>query len=248
MNAYSSLARFYDALTCDVPYSTIAEYYEALFVRHKTVVKTILDMACGTGTLTCLLAERGYDMIGVDASSEMLSVASEKSYGMTNRPLLINQPLEQLDLYGTVDAAVCSLDGMNYIEPDMIAEVLRRVLLFLEPGGLFIFDIHTPSKLKSLDGDVFLDETEDVYCVWRTEFIEKDNVCHYGMDIFAREGNKWTRSREEHIEYAYEPNSLEKMLITEGFSDVCIYADMMLNEPDEHEKRVYFVAKKPIRE
>ena len=246
MSAYSSLARFYDALTCDVPYGALADYYEALFKRENIQVKTVLDMACGTGTLTSLLAERGFDMIGVDASAEMLSVAAEKAYGMTLRPMLINQPLEQLDLYGTVDAAVCSLDGMNYIKPDMIAEVFRRVLLFLEPGGMFIFDIHTPSKLKSIDGEVFLDETEDVYCVWRTEFIEKENACHYGMDLFARDGKKWTRSREEHIEYAYEPLSLEKMLTKEGFTDICIYGDMTIVKPAEHEKRIFMTARKPL--
>lgn len=245
MSSYSSLARFYDALTCDVPYSAIADYYEALFIRHNVVVKTILDMACGTGTLTCLLAERGFDMIGVDASSEMLSIAAEKSDGITNKPMLINQTLEQLDLYGTVDAVVCSLDGMNYIKPDMIAEVFRRVLLFLEPGGLFIFDIHTPSMLKSIDGGVFLDETDDVYCVWRTEFIENENACHYGMDIFARAGNKWTRSREEHVEYAYEPHSLEKQLLTAGFEDISLYADKTLEKPDANDRRIFIAARKP---
>jgi SAM-dependent methyltransferase len=245
MSAYVSLARFYDSLTRDVPYGAIADYYEALFKQTNLNVKTILDMACGTGTLTCMLAERGFDMIGVDASAEMLSVASEKSYDMENRPLLLNQPLELLDLYGTVDAAICSLDGINYVKPDRLCEVFRRVRLFLEPGGLFIFDINTPSKLKGLDGEVFLDETEDVYCVWRAAFNEEDKACRYDMDIFARDGRKWTRSIEEHIEYAYEPFGLEKLLLEAGFEQVAVYGDLTYEKPTEKEQRLFITAIKP---
>jgi SAM-dependent methyltransferase len=245
MKSYSALARFYDSLTRDVPYGAIADYYEALFKRDGLQVKTILDMACGTGTLTCVLAERGYDMTGVDVSPEMLSFAAEKAYGVRNRPLLIHQPLEQLDLYGTVDAAVCSLDGINYVRPDSVAEVFCRVRLFLEPGGMFIFDIHTPSKLKRLDGEVFLDETDDVYCVWRAEFDQKENACRYGMDIFARDGKKWSRSREEHVEYAYEPSELEKLLQEVGFEGVCIYGDMTYKKPTEKDQRLFITAIKP---
>jgi SAM-dependent methyltransferase len=245
MIAYSILARYYDSLTQDVPYRAIADYYEALFKRSGIPVKSILDMACGTGTLTCLLADRGYDMIGVDGSAEMLSAAAEKSWPMANRPLLLNQQMQCLDLYGTVDAVICSLDGINYVNPDKLSEVLRRVRLFLEPGGMFIFDIHTPSKLKSLDGEVFLDETEDVFCVWRTEFDEKENACRYGIDIFARDGKKWTRGREEHTEYAYEPLLMEKLLSAVGFADICAYGDMTLEKPSDSEKRIFITARKP---
>jgi SAM-dependent methyltransferase len=246
MNAYTSLARFYDTLTRDVPYISIADYYEALFKQKGVKVRTILDMACGTGTLTCVLADRGFDMIGVDMSEEMLSVAAGKAYGKSNRPLLLNQPLELLDLYGTVDAAVCALDGMNYIKPDKLAEVFRRVRLFLEPGGMFIFDINTPSKLKGLDGEVFLDETDDVFCIWRVSFDQKENACHYGMDIFARDGKKWTRGREEHIEYVYEPLILEKLLLDAGFEQIVIYGDMTFDAPRANDQRVFITAIKPI--
>lgn len=245
MNAYASLARFYDTLTRDVPYGAIADYYEALIKRTGIQAKTILDMACGTGTLTCLMADRGYDMIGVDASTHMLAAAAEKAYEKTNRPLLLHQPLEHLDLYGTVDAAVCSLDGINYIKPDRLGDVFRRVRLFLEPGGIFIFDINAPSKLKGLDGEVFLDETDDVFCVWRAAFDEKDNACRYGMDLFARDGNKWTRSREEHIEYVYEPYDLEKMLLEAGFEQIRIYGDMTFDAPGVTDQRVFILALKP---
>lgn len=242
MNAYTILARFYDSLTRDVPYDTIADYYETLFDRHGRRPRTILDMACGTGTLTCMLAGRGYDMIGVDASAEMLSVAAVKSYDTPNRPMFINQRLEHLDLYGTVDAAVCSLDGINYIRPEHIPEVFRRIRLFLEPGGIFIFDVNTPSKLKGLDGNIFLDETDDVFCVWRAAFDKAENACRYGMDIFAREGGKWSRSREEHVEYAYEPSELQMMLQKAGFDKVEVYGDLTFNAPTAADQRLFVKA------
>lgn len=245
MNAYTSLAEFYDLLTRDVPYPAMADFYETLFSRSGIRAGTILDMACGTGTLTCLLADRGYDMIGVDASADMLAVAAEKAYGRENRPLLLQQPLELLDLYGTVDAAVCALDGMNYVKPDKLREVLRRVLLFLEPGGIFIFDINAPSKLKGLDGEVLLDETEDVFCVWRAAFDHRENACRYGMDIFARDGGKWKRGREEHVEYAYEPFELEMMLLDTGFEKVVLFGDMTLNPPTASDQRIFITAMKP---
>lgn len=245
MNAYSSLAKFYDSLTRDVPYGKIADYIVETFRRAGLEVKTILDLACGTGSLTYLLANRGYDMIGVDASAEMLMIAADKSGLEANRPLLLNQSLEDLDLYGTVDAAICSLDGINYIRPESVGDVFRRVCIFLEPGGMFIFDIHTPSKLKSFDGEVFLDETDDVYCIWRAEFDANVNACRYGMDIFERDGRKWLRSREEHVEYAYDPCDITKLLISAGFEDVHLYGDMTYDGPTASDQRLYITASKP---
>lgn len=242
MSAYTALARFYDSLTGDVPYGAIADYYESVFRRGGIPVKTVLDLACGTGTMTCLLAQRGYEMIAADVSDEMLSVAAAKTLELKNRPLLLNQPMEKLDLYGTVDAVVCTLDGINYAPPDKLPEILRRVHLFLEPGGLFIFDVHTPSKLHKLDGEVFVDETDDVFCVWRAELDTEENACRYGMDIFAREGRKWTRSREEHIEYAYDAAKLEKLLLDAGFERVVIGGDMTGQAPTEADERLFITA------
>jgi hypothetical protein len=140
---------------------------------------------------------------------------------------------------------ICALDGMNYARPGMLPEIFRRVRVFLEPGGVFIFDIHTPSRLKGLDGDVFVDETEDVFCVWRAEFDLSVNACRYGMDIFAREGKKWARSREEHIEYAYEPSALEKLLLEAGFEQVQVCGDMTHEPPTENDQRLFISAVKP---
>ena len=245
MSAYAALAEYYDILTRDVPYGKIADYYETLFDRCDNPVKTILDMACGTGTLTCLLAERDYEMIGTDQSPEMLAEAANKAASLSNRPMFINQPMESLDLYGTVDAVICSLDGINHVEPDKLSEVLHRVNLFLEPGGLFVFDILTPEALRCLDGEIFLDETDTVYCVWRAEFLAEQNACIYNMDIFTRDGSRWIRSEEEYAEYVYEPSELATLLSAEGFDAVTLYGDKTLVPPDGSERRVFLTAKKP---
>jgi SAM-dependent methyltransferase len=244
MSSYASLARFYDSLTGDVPYGRMADYYERVFSSCSKPVKTVLDLACGTGTVTRLLALRGYEMIGADASPDMLSVATEKTSELPVRPLLLNQAMEELDLYGTVDAAVCALDGVNYVTPDKLTEAFRRVCLFLEPGGVFIFDIHTPARLEGLDGDVFVDETEDVFCVWRAEYDKAANALRYGMDIFARDGRKWSRSSEEHTEYAYEPAYVEKLLLGAGFASIEICGDLTHKAPTENDQRLFITAYK----
>jgi SAM-dependent methyltransferase len=246
MRSYTSLARFYDSLTVDVPYPDIADFYEHIFTQYGITVSSVLDLACGTGTLTCLMSKRGFEMIGTDRSAEMLSVAFDKAQDCVIKPLFLCQPMEELDLYGTVDAAVCSLDGINYVKPELLKQVLHRVRLFLEPGGVFIFDVNTPEKLKALDGQVFLDETEDVFCVWRAEFDVRINACVYGMDIFEKSGAQWRRSREEHTEYAYDTAELVRMLRVEGFADIKIFGDMKMAEPDANEQRVFLSARKPL--
>ena len=173
MSCYSFLAPWYDSLTGDVPYGEFADFYESEFRRQGGEFRLLLDLCCGTGTLSCELARRGYDMIAVDASTEMLMEAQAKAAGLEPPPLFLCQDAAGLDLYGTVDGAVSSLDGMNYIPPEQLPEVFRRLHLFIRPGGLLIFDIRTPDFLRSLDGDVFVDEKEDLLCLWRADFEEE---------------------------------------------------------------------------
>ena len=225
MSCYRFLAPWYDKLTGDVPYERFADFYEAEFRRGGGEFKLLLDLCCGTGTLTNVLSRRGYEMIAVDSSVEMLMEAQAKSAGMEMPPLFICQDAAALDLYGTVDAAVCSLDGMNYIPPEDLPEVFRRLRLFVRPGGLLIFDIRTPDFLRSLDGDVFVDEQEDLLCLWRADFEEELPAIIYGMDIFSRQGRLWQRESEEHVEYAHEPAALQTLLEQAGFHDVCLRPD-----------------------
>lgn len=247
MSSYLSLAPFYDALTGDVDYAAFADFYEKVFEKEGVSVQTVLDLGCGTCTLTEEMAKRGYEMIGVDASDEMLMVAAEKfSQGEYKfKPLLLNQSMEELDLYGTVDAAVSCLDSLDYVEPESLPEVFRRLMLFIRPGGMFVFDVNTPEKLMGLDGEVFIDETDDVYCVWRAEFDEEENAVFYGMDIFSREGDKWERDFEEHVEYAHTAEMLRDMLLEAGFKDIKIYGELTFDEPGEGEQRIFITALRP---
>ena len=247
MAQYSSLAPFYDSLTTDVDYNSWADFYMNIFEREKLSVRTVLDLACGTGTLSCILARRGFEVIGVDASADMLSEAFSKAAacGAEIAPMFINQTMEGLDLYGTVDAAVCCLDGINYLTGmDSVLAAFRRVLLFLEPGGIFVFDVNTPFKLEGLDGQAFVDERDDVYCVWRAEFDREKHACCYGMDIFTRCGKLWRRDFEEHIEYSYSARELEAALTSVGFEDVHVYAERRLESPREDEQRIFITARK----
>lgn len=225
MSCYGPLASWYDQLTGDVPYEQFAEFYEAEFARDGGEFRLLLDLCCGTGTLTFDMARRGYELIAVDSSVDMLMQAREKSSELETPPLFLLQDAAELDLYGTVDAAYCSLDGMNYIPFEALPEVFRRLNLFIRPGGLLIFDLRTPEWLRSLDGDIFVDENEDVLCLWRADFDDEANAVIYGMDIFSRIDELWSRSSEEHIEYAHSPEAISKLLISSGFIDVQLRRD-----------------------
>ena len=171
MSSYQQLAGAYDELTWDVGYEKRADFLEKLFRRSRIPVHTVLDLACGTGSMTWLLAGRGYELIAVDGSQEMLAAAREKSAPAEVPPLFLHQSMPRLDLYGTVDAAICCLDSLNYLtNPRDVQRTFQRLHLFISPGGLLAFDVRLPERLAALDGQVFLDETEDTYCVWRTEY------------------------------------------------------------------------------
>ena len=146
-----------------------------------------------------------------------------------------------------MDLAVCALDSLDYItDPEDCAEAIRRVYRALNPGGCFIFDVNTPEKLRAMDGQVFLDEDDDVYCVWRGEFNEDTNICSYGMDLFQRKGSLWQRSFEEHREYAYSAEQLQQYLRAAGFTHIAVYGDRVLSAPESHHQRIYIKARKGI--
>lgn len=227
MDAYGPLAPEYDRLTSDVDYNEFAGFYENVFSRRGKSISTILDLGCGTGTLTCLLAQKGYELIAADASADMLCIAREKAteLALSPPPLFLCQSFTELDLYGTVDAAVSCLDAVNYLPPEDVPEMLRLLHLFIEPDGLFIFDVNSPQRLRSLDGYTSVDEDENMLCLWRAEFDEAENALCYGMDIFTRRGKLWKRSSEEHIEYVHEPDRLAALLAEAGFINVELCSD-----------------------
>ena len=245
MSAYEALAGVYDRLTEDVGYERRADYLEKLFNKSRIPVRTVLDLACGTGSITALLMERGYEMIAADASPDMLAAAREKTEGKPGiAPVYLCQSMPELDLYGTVDAAVCCLDSLNYLtSPRDVQRTFQRLHLFIAPGGLLAFDILSPSGLRDLDGQVFLDEREDVYCVWRADFEKRSRICTYWMDIFTqREDGAWERGVEEHRERAYEVEEMRTWLMEAGFTHVRTYGDCRMSAPREGARRICFTA------
>ena len=247
MSCYEALAASYDGLTRDIPYEKYLRFFKTLLRRYGVTATTVLDLACGTGSLSVLLAKHGYRVLGVDRSEEMLTVAAEKAMELEeNQPFFVAQPMQRLKIPEPVDACVCALDSINYVtKPQDVQKAFRRVYESLRPGGLFVFDINTPYKLEGLDGQVFLDETEDSYCVWRAVYDKRHSLCRYGMDLFQQANDGlWERSFEEHVERAYTPEELSDWLADAGFAQIEQFGNLRLEAPENTELRIFFAAKK----
>ena len=244
---YALLSEYYDRFTDDVPYERWADFFERIFEQRGQKPEIVLDLACGTGSLTRILARRGYEMIGVDQSEDMLMAAMDScaEEPLEKRPVFLHQPMQELELYGGIDACVCCLDSVNYVEdPDMLREAMKRVYTYLKPGGLFLFDVNTRSKLERIDGQSFVREDEDVFCVWQCML--EENLCHYHFDIFElNEDGAWNRYEEHHIERVYDNAELTDMLQQAGFTDIELRGELSDEPPKEKEERIFFLARKP---
>lgn len=242
---YALLSEYYDRFTDDVPYERWADFFERIFKEKGQTPRIILDLACGTGSLTRILAQRGYDMIGADQSEDMLMMAIDACCDLQGtRPVFLHQPMQELDLYGTIDACVCCLDSINYVtDPEILREAFRRVQLFLMPGGLFVFDINTRKKLERINGQSFVREDDDVFCVWQAQ-IDEDDLCYYDFDIFElNEDGAWNRYQEHHAERIYDTDTLRDMLEQAGFVDIELRGELSDSAPDEQEERIFFIAR-----
>lgn len=249
MDSYSALAECYDDFTEDVKYIKWADYLTELFEKFGDggELKDILDLACGTGSLSFILSERGYEVIGTDASEEMLSVAQSK--GMEAKgipPMFLCQRMEELDLYGTVDAAVCCLDSLNYLtDKETLETAFSRLKFFVRPGGLFIFDVNTHDKFLFLDGQSFIRENDDFFCAWTAEYDEEEKLCSFYYDIFSEtEDGLWERSFEEHTERAHSKEEIVSALEKASFELVATFGELSESPPDENEQRIFYVARR----
>ena len=247
MDAYKALADSYDRLTNDVDYEAVVAFYQQILDKEGLRPRTAVDLACGTGSVAAILSRKGMQVTGVDLSEDMLTVAYDKTSDLPNPPMFVCQSLQKLSLPRGVDLAVCALDSLDYItDPADCALAIRRIFRALNPGGIFIFDVNTPEKLRAMDGQVFLDEDDDVYCVWRGEFDQQTNICTYAMDLFQRHGNHWERSFEEHREYAYSAEELVGYLKEAGFTGIKVYGDRRMEQPNDSDQRIYLKARKGI--
>lgn len=244
--AYGVFAEFYDRLTGNALYTERADYLLELCKRYNHETGITLDLACGTGTLTLELKRRGVDVYGIDGSAEMLSEASMKAFEEELQVLFLCQKMQSIDLYGTIDTCVCTLDSINHLtNPEDVKKTFERVSLFMNKGGLFIFDVNSVFKhQKVLADNVFVFDTDEVFCVWQNTPVD-DYLEEISLDFFIPDPKGgYVRESECFRERAYETAELKGMLSDTGFEVMAVLGDMSFDSPKDTEERLYFVAKK----
>lgn len=246
MEAYSVFAQYYDALTGNVGYAGQADYFLELMKRLEHEPGLTLDLACGTGSLTLELFRRGIDVYGVDASVEMLSEARAKCADAGADILFLRQKMQQLDLYGTVDTVLCTLDSLNHLHSEKeVQKTFDRVSLFMNPGGWFLFDMNTPFKHEQVLGDnVFVYDTDEVYCVWQNSYSALECKVDIQLDFFQQEEGAYFRSSEHFSERAYPMEKVLAMLERSGFGNCKAYGELTFDPPNETDQRIVYAAQK----
>lgn len=244
---YENFADVYDALQTDVDYAARTEYLTEVFKKYDRLPTLLLDVACGTGGFSYLFSEKGIDVIGADPSPEMLGIAREKFANAGREVLLLCQSAEELDLYGTVDGAICCLDSLNHIiDEDEFKRSIARIALFLEPERLFVFDVNTEYKHREvLSGTTFAVENEEVFCVWQNSECDEDGIVDISLDFFREtENGTYERSSEDFSERAYSHEFIEKCITEAGLETVAVFGDMSFDAPEESAERVFYVTRR----
>lgn len=243
---YSSFAYFYDDLTGNVEYKKRTDYICRLFKKYGKMPTLMLDAACGTGSFSVEFAKKGISVIGADISSDMLSVAQDKKQQENLDILLVNSSLSELDLYGTVDGAVCLLDSLNHItDYRELTRSLSRISLFLEQGSLFIFDVNTEYKHeKILGNNTFTLESEGVFCVWQNKYEKKSKTTEITLDFFEKQGQQYDRYTEIFCERAYSDFQIIKALEKSGLEVLDILGENTYKAPMDDCQRKIFVTRK----
>lgn len=243
MSSYADFAYLYDMLTDDVNYTARADYIESLFADFMDrKPKLIADIGCGTGTMCKILNERGYDMIGIDSSEEMLSVARDKS---DPDILYLEQNMTEFELYGTVDVILCLLDSFNYLTEDGDAQKFFALAKnYLDPGGILIFDINTPHKFENIFADnIYTYENDKIFYTWENDFDGK--ICEFYLNFFVDDGcGKYSRITEQHFERCYQIDELKADIESAGMSVLAVFGDMSRKKHCFDDERVFFIVKK----
>lgn len=241
---YTAFAEFYDSLTENIDYKEIAEYYHRLNEKFGGTKGILLDLACGTGSLSVIFSRMGYDVIGVDISEEMLSIAVSKEHEGIE---YLCQSMTELDMFGTIDGTVCSLDSINHLDGiEDVRKTFEKVSLFSNKGALFMFDVNTLYKHKEILGDnTFVYDMDNVYCVWQNEYAGEGKTDIY-LDFFAedKDSGLYERYSDDFTETAYHTDIIEKMLIEAGFEVCACYEYLTVNKPTDESEKLTFVARK----
>ena len=251
---YDAIAHIYDKINKDIDYSAWADFCERAFERYLVAKpEIVLDLACGTGSMTVELAKRGYDMIGVDLSEDMLNEAYTRSIGAGI--LYLCQDMRSFELYGTVGAAVCCLDSMNYLLTDAdLLQCFKTLHNYLDPDGLLLFDVNTPYKFKHVysDNAYILEDEIDygdgdisaVFCGWQNSFDAESGICDFYLTVFdENEDGSYTRTEEHQRERCYDLDTIKKNLSASGFEYLGCFSDFDFSEPNEQTERWYIAAR-----
>lgn len=243
MESYTDFAYIYDNLI-DQDYEKWADYIEDIFKKYNKKPSLVLDLGCGTGSITTILAKRGYDMIGVDLSADMLNVARDKAVEEGLDVLYLCQDIRKFELYGTVDAIICTLDVINYItDIHQLSHVFALVKNYLNPDGIFIFDINTEHKLKNILGNnTFINDENGIFYTWENEY--KENISEQFLTFFVETTDGlYERFEENHIQRAYTTEEIRKILTDNGLSTEAEYKLFTFDTPDRNCEKTVIVSK-----
>lgn len=252
-SVYGAFAEYYDKfMKADLDYDS---WFDSLLslLKDNGLKRggSVLDLACGSGAFSNRFAERGFDVVGIDVSEEMLAIALSDAYSLelprnTAFPLYVKQDMRALDLYGTVDAAVCCLDGINYLEStDELKAVFSRVKLFLEPSAPFVFDVNTPYKLESVLADnTFVYESEDRFCTWENSFDKETLFSTFRLTLFEKQKNGlWKREEETQSERAFSDDEIISALKESGFESISVFSSLDGTPVSDTDERHFFICK-----
>lgn len=245
MNSYTKFASLYDGLmNDDVSYPRWADYIENIFSEFGKSPEIVCDLACGTGNITLPLAARGYEMIGIDKSFDMLSIAREKAAKIGADVIFLEQDISRTDLYGGCDAFLCMIDGFNYIlNPNTLYKAARRIHdCFMEPGGIFIFDISSEYKLKEYIGsNTFIHDGDGVFYTWENKFFPNLKMSEMYLNFFVKNGADYTRFGERHLQRAYSEAEIRRIFTAAGFKRITAFSPLTFDAPKKDDMRIVFV-------
>jgi len=246
MNSYTNFASIYDKLVKeDIDYEKWVDYIEEIFARYKKSPKLVCDLACGTGNITLPMAKRGYDMIGVDKSTQMLSVAREKAADENADIMFLAQSFTKLDLYGGCDAFLCMIDGFNYVmSPKTLFDIAKRIkTCFLEKGGLVIFDLSSRYKFEHYIGNnTFVYDKDGIFYVSENKFHEKSGLSDMYLNFFVKSGKTYRRFCERHLQKSYAETEIKQIFHKAGFERVDSFSPLTFLPPEKTDFRTVFVA------
>ncbi len=247
MAAYDSFSKVYDKFMSDTPYDDWVNYIKEIWEKYALSPKLIAELGCGTGNITQRLADMGYDMIGIDSSENMLSKAREKAGKNKTDILYLNQDMRYFELYGTVDCIISLCDSINYItEYDDLLKVFKLVNNYLEPKGLFIFDLNTIYKFKNILGQNSFSQTDEFSaCTWENYFDENESINEYYTNFFIKDEKTglYERFEEEHYEKGYTVLEIKRVIEKSGLEFLAVFDEMTFSPPKEDSERIFFVAR-----